>query len=54
MIFITKCMEISLELYKSALQLAILQISFSCILIVAIIKLVSLGEIKTFKVEKIT
>ena len=50
MIFITKCMEISLELYKSTLQMEILRISFSCILIVAIMKLVSISEIKTFRV----
>ena len=54
MIFTTKCMKNSLELYKSALQMAILHISFSCILIVVIIKLVSISEIKTSRGEKIT
>ena len=46
MIFITKCIKISLELYKFALQLAILHISFTCILILAIIKLVFLVKLR--------
>ena len=54
MIFTTKCMKNSLELYKSALQLAILHISFSCILKVVIIKLVSVSETKISRCEKIT